>query len=279
VSSTFPRRQVQSIELVRARRQALAESQTSASENLDLFPLEICRIEPKEDGVDAECFGRGVDGYTYAIKTQRNRPSLPICEWLCYKLTDASGLPTAAPRVLTSKHFGFAFGSRWVGGLATQTASFNTPDQLLQRLAQPERLYGLYALDLFVGNGDRHLDNVLFPQVRDETNLQVIDFSRALLYHGVPPFPSPSALVADSNTASFIKQVKKFHRVSHESIERVLNVMSRVSADHVRRWAQQTPSEWTDFPEWERFVAWWESNKKNERIETIRKGIWDGSLI
>lgn len=253
----------------RAREMPIATS-------LDLFPTDIQRVDAIDDGVDN--VGRGVayDGYEYVLKSQAVRLDLPMSEWLSYAIADKCQLPTAMPKVCKLPDSTFAFGSRWVSGTYTSTGILNTPDQLLARVTSPGRLYGLIALDLFLGNADRHSDNLLFVSANAATNFQIIDFSRATLFHAV--LPSIASIRTSIWTGGFINDVKHHHKQSLTEVDRVIDAIQRISADNLRLEMSRVPAMWRTKRSGD-FVDWWASDGKRARLDDLAQGLWNGAYL
>lgn len=246
--------------------------------NLDLFPLDVTRVDPPRSGADSLANVIAVDGLQYTVKSANHRTELPVSEWICYHLAEACGIAVPTAKILRMPSGELVFGSRWAGGVYTQTGNTNTPDQLLERLFAPSRLWALYAFDIFVQNFDRRIANLIFQSVDTKTNVLAIDFSRALLFHPMP-FNHPSALPIDCATRKLARFVSRVHSVSHEECDRVLSKLDQINVNHLSTWLKHAPTEWQSHSKLNELLTWWGSQQKRERIEAIKEGIWNGSLI
>jgi hypothetical protein len=248
------------------------------SHNLELFPLDVLSIDPTRKGADSTGLVTAIDGYPYTAKSARTRRDLPLNEWLCYQLAEACGIAVPTNKILRMPDDELVFGSRWVGGTYTQTGSVNTPDQLVRRLFAPERLWAILAFDLFIHNLDRRIANLLFLPVDGKTNVLAIDFSRALLHHPAP-FPPLSHIPNDCNTLLLARWVNTMVRPSFGECERVLNALDQVKAAHLMEWSRRTPEAWRSITQLNELLVWWESEHKSARLQEIKDGLWNGSLI
>jgi hypothetical protein len=245
--------------------------------NLELFPTDIQRIDPLTKGIDNLGSGLGFDGNTYVLKSQSIRRELPMSEWLAYAIAAKCQLPIGVPRICRLPNSELVFGSKWASGVYTNTSILNTPVQLLQQVVMPERLYGVVTLDVFLGNKDRHQDNLLFVQSNGQTNFEVIDFSRALLYYERLP-DCTSVSKGGSWTAQFLSLMKDMHRVSFTEAERVAESLLKINADHLKQEIEKAPAEWKT-SRCDAMLEWWASDLRQARIDEIKNGIWNGTLI
>ena len=135
---------------------------------------------------DARYIGITTDNLEWMLKTTAEHPQLPISEWLCYHVFGACGLSLPAFAALDDSTQGPVFGSRWEGGV-TAMADL-TPDQQFWCLSDnAETFSACLALDLLLGNADRHFGNYLFRQNRQQRfGVLAMDFSRAMATQGWP---------------------------------------------------------------------------------------------
>lgn len=127
------------------------------------FYPEIKKVKPKIGGVDN--IGIGVDqgGVEYVLKAGSK---VCIAEFVGAACCDAVGVPCARPVIVQRKHLfkptEFLVGSEFVPGLLM----FNMRDirewrQVVATLSNAVAFSGVLAVDLAVGNDDRHQDNWL----------------------------------------------------------------------------------------------------------------------
>jgi hypothetical protein len=247
-------------------------------QNLELFPREVCRIDPPRIGVDSLCLALADDGCQYMVKSARTKSYLPLNEWLCYHLAEGCGIAVPTAKVLRMPDKELVFGSRWAGGVYTSRGFTNTPDQLIRRLSVPGQLWAIFALDLFIQNFDRRIANLLFQEVDAKTSLLAIDFSRALLYHQVP-FGAPAAIPRDCATLELARFATNLIRPSFSDCERVLNALNQVTGRHLCEWISRAPSEWQAVPNLQELLLWWDSDQKGLRIDAIKEGLWNGAFV
>lgn len=249
----------------------------SDSFNLELFPLDVLRVDPTRHGADSIGHVIAADGFPYTVKSVGTRRELPLNEWLCYHLSEVCGIAVPSNKILRMPNGELVFGSRWAGGTYTQTGSLNTPDQLVRRLFAPQRLFALLTLDLFIQNLDRRIANLVFVTVDGATNVLAIDFSRALLHHP-QPLLSINDIPGDCATLQFAKWAHGMVRPSLDECDRVLSTLDKVTSEHLSEWAKGAPEEWQQVTKLDALLSWWNSGK-DKRLQDLRDALWNGTLF
>jgi hypothetical protein len=100
-------------------------------------------------------------------------------EWICHALADNAGLPVLEYRPILDGAGRVLFGSRYLlnGGPGGLTG-YKILAGALPIAEARSVLSALYAVDLFLGNWDRHADNLMIEQDADP-RIRVMDFSEA----------------------------------------------------------------------------------------------------
>jgi hypothetical protein len=249
-----------------------------------LFEISVVGLDPPSlatKSADCDFFGTASDGMSYAIKTINGKnPKAPASELFCYEIASKCGIAVPPYAVLRMKDKTQAFGSRWEGGVnqdtavITQIISGALPSVLL-----PERLSAIYAFDYFVGNGDRHPNNYLFQKsLKDKYVVLAFDFSRAWTFHD---WPLPNALFTPlQQTVVFYKIIQTHQPFEEKSAHAVLRALLAIPVSFIRDVVHnKMPASWLDKNKKNAIVKWWSSKELKARIDFLKKGISDGTLL
>ena len=119
------------------------------------------------------------DGLDYMLKDDSGGAPVRAREWICHGLADHAGLPVLEYRPILDGSGRVLFGSRFLlnggpGGLSGYKILAGT----LPLAEACSVLSALYAIDLFLGNWDRHADNLMIEQDA-APRIRVMDFSEA----------------------------------------------------------------------------------------------------
>lgn len=126
------------------------------------------------------------DAGAYLIKT--NTPNIyePHCEWLGSHLAVRVGIPQISFNIVKHTDGNFWFGSQWKNSKVTDWWNLALAGNInFGDLA--DDISRIYALDLFIHNDDRHLNNYLVAPDGAGHKIFSFDYGRSWLYHGFPP--------------------------------------------------------------------------------------------
>lgn len=245
-----------------------------------LFPdlaIAVRRCDPL--GVSADCkqVCTAADGSDYAIKEMAVIESMPHNEWFCSLLAERVGIATPTAKIVIVKGVK-CFGSRWLAGeeadwwISVQAGRIDFSD-LAASLSR------ILAFDLFVFNGDRHLKNYFVMPQRLGHAVLAHDFGRAWFYHGVPPpaLPMPAA----SNTMSGHRTIRTLFGdfVALSEVDDVCAKLKEVTSLEVQQIMDRHPPEWLKPDDQKAIVTWWDAPERVARIDSIERGIKDGSFL
>jgi hypothetical protein len=246
------------------------------------FYPEIKKVKPKIGGVDN--IGIGVDqgGVEYVLKAGSK---VCIAEFVGAACCDAVGVPCARPVIVQRKHLikptELLVGSEFVPGLLM----FNMRDisewrQVVAALANAAAFSGVLAVDLAVGNDDRHQDNWL---VKDRVPgfpvaaplLMAVDFSRAWPVHHPP---QPPRQHQSPNTWNFVSKwwdaigvtYDKFH--FHQACAK----MGSLDEDWIRSVLTPMVEVWLNSNEFDALCSWWRVHWREHVIDVIQALEADG---
>lgn len=244
-----------------------------------LFPVNIRSFDPANMGTaDAALIGMGDDGFDYVIKTVEKTPNVPASEWFCHRLSDLCGIVVPQYSILHIHGMKPAFGSRY-------DSAFEKNNQVIWDILSgketsnilAERLSAIYAFDLFVHNDDRHFGNYMFTKAMNGYSVKAFDFSRAWLHHGWPLPVVP--LQPHCHTRARFNQIMKYHQFNLKTAEVVLDRLSGLGVGQIQVIHNEMPGAWLSKSIRNSIIKWWASKDRTERIEFVRGGLKDGTLL
>lgn len=246
-----------------------------------IYPL-IIQVNPPQKGVDN--IGMGFTQYQEQFLLKEGG-CLGAAEFIGSRLCDACGIPACQPAIVSITQMGVqrnVFGSRIESG----THTFNQTDvsewrAVLANCSNPSAFSALFAIDLVLGNDDRHWNNWLVQTCRnvagvDCFRLRAMDFSRSWPRCHPPQAP----LVHDSrNTWQSAKEwgllgVTFDPNTFYDTCVKI----QALSAHWMRKQVLYEISGVFISPtEVDQYCQWWELNLKTQVIEAIyslENGVW-----
>lgn len=241
------------------------------------LPVQARRCDPLSVSADCKQVCRCDDGSDYAIKEAATIDTMPHNEWLCAKLAERVGI--AAPSFKVVKVQGVdCFGSRWLAGEEADWWTRAHSNQIPFGDLAPG-ISRIFALDLFVHNGDRHFKNYFIVKQKVAYSVLAMDFGRAWLFNGVPPpaLPMPPA----QNTIRAQRTLKKLFGdfLVQSEVDDVCDRIKGTSCEEIEQFIAAHPSCWLQEPQKFAILDWWKSDDRHKRIDGIKEGIKDGSLL
>lgn len=247
-------------------------------QQLELYTVEIVKLMPTKGGADSAHTGEGRDGMKYNIKTVTKTPAVPGAEWFCHHLAEYVGVAAARPTIVSvAGELVPAYGSRWETGMLDQARNNDVLTGKLPGERLAARFSALYALDLFVHNVDRHHGNYAFVQIDGTYRLVAMDFSRAWTYHGWPLPPPP--MPPNQSTISQGRVVRQHHPFDLPEAVYVLDRIAAVSIDRVQEIFKQMPRDWLDGGSRAAIARWWTDGSLSQRVDTLKRGLTDGTYL
>ncbi len=235
-------------------------------------------VASDEGTADCALFCRCDDGSDYAVKDKSKSAATPHSEWFCTRFGESVGLasPTCAIVDINGVE---SFGSRYETGhepdnwwVRAKSGEINF-DQLAPTVSR------IFAFDLFVHNGDRHLKNYIIRKQKLGYSILSFDYSRAWLWNG---FPLPKLpLLASSNTIRaqrFLSQAFPGF-LSIFDINHVLDRIRETDRSKIETIFGEHPKDWLTDAERNALLEWWESNSRLQRINSIKEGITNGTYL
>ena len=237
---------------------------------------------PVGRGVMGAKFVRCDDGLTYVAKNDPvGMPYVRATEFLWASVGGLIGLPFRAPKILASSNSETLFGTRRERSLAANQYIQNTHILSAGGVDDGGRqIARLFAFDLFCANEDRHPDNYLLMQEDHGVVVQGIDFGHSALVPGASGWPPNDPLYeANCNTRIFFPQIIAPYQSDRSHILETIDRIESLQFAQIETILNYIPDEWLALPLRNQIREWWRGDSKTQRIEAIRAGISNGTLL
>lgn len=242
----------------------------------DLFPLRTL-IEFPGTVPGADVWGKALaeDGNVYIVKGGRGDLKTPSAEWVGTRIAELVGIQAATARVIQMQSGEFLFGSRELGGAASQaeTSLLLTASSTIPGLCRV--LSEIYALDMFLNNIDRHEQNYLAIRSGDTYSLYAIDFSRSVFWSG--PFDAFPTEV--QHTRRVGRELRQRHGFDLLAATQVIDRIASLSASTAENAMSEMPNSWLSDEIREKYVVWWTGRGRVDKLQIMREGLGNGALL
>ena len=228
----------------------------------NLAPILCSRIAPAPQSADADFVAIcEQSSKKYLCKSQKKLDSLPAIEWICSSLARDCGLPVPHFEIVETTIYPgmLMFGSEWIDDCVDFTRAFS-------EIKNHHVLNEALELDFFAHNSDRHLGNYLYSPTNGGYEISLIDFSRALLYHGWPLPPLP--LASSDNTIVYFNRWRATY--GYMKTLNIANKIKEMRQDWMFDTMTQMPSIWLNNGIRQELANWWACvNKHENRISRV----------
>ena len=218
------------------------------------------------------------DGHRYVTKPDsafghRIRAS----EWICTHIAEQVHIGAPTPMVIERSDGTTEFGSRIISGVAdnaTTQAFLTTQSEgnLETGVKGVRRIFsGIFALDMFLFNDDRHFGNYLSVDVSGVRRMYAFDFSRALFFNWpLDGFPAKkSETHYGTHTRNYGATLMDLHGFDFDEAYAVIDRLEKISLGYLKGVVSQIPSDWLSQEETEQFFAWWDSSARAEDRKSV----------
>jgi len=240
--------------------------QTPDEENnvqIPLIPIQLIDEQPTDRIGTKDLLWTGSDEQNrrYALKTvEPNNKLLPLTEWLCYHLCGAAGILTPEFSVVTRIDGTPAFGSRWETEARQFSPARISDAEFTTWIAQTKAdISGMFALDVFMPNVDRHFANILFVDTGARLRALAFDWSRTLLFQ---PWPWP----ADCKSERSWNWLCTTGLQDVSTAENKLSRLREMTGEKILQILRAAPDFWRQDFDIDSAALWWDANK-DLRIE------------
>lgn len=239
---------------------------------LNLAPPAIIKYQPRQSGQDNEGIGQTKHGERYLLKVNS---SVCVAEFVGAALCTACGIPVASPTIVDFKGRE-VFGSRLESGVELPVSVTSLKEQI-RNCANQSIFSAVLAIDLALGNGDRHWHNWLpQPQAGGDIFLRAVDFSRA--WPTIHP-PLSSEAIRGENTETVWREWGSLGiQYDDASAMDACDKIGALTSSWLEKIFEQLPVEWmvgTSGPE---LTVWWGTNWA-ARILTVRDFLKSGAWV
>lgn len=256
---------------------------------LEAIPLRIVELRPFSRQITAHAFARAraEDGNYFIVK--RNTPMEPhVCatEWACNSIADSLNLPTVPAKALQGLDGELWFGAQVVAPMlpeietARLIVGSTQNDTYVPQI--DEILSATYALDLLIGNVDRHEDNYLvsissaIEAGQRVGHIRLIDFgSSDLLHPQKTPLPFPS----HSNTVRVGRAIRANRGFALASAQTLISRLRDNQKFVVERAMFGMPPQWLSKEDRIALGQWFGGPQFNERLAQVENGLRDGNCL
>lgn len=247
----------------------------------ELFPLATILEAPNEQTADAWGEVIAEDGHRYTVKADKGGQFVRAAEWIFTHIAERLNISCATPKIIKLNDGRMLFGSRHLSGTAdaVTTAEILTSLTLGSSGTQipglQSLLSGVYALDMFANNVDRHEGNYLSVDTYGTRRFSVIDFGRSLIIGGDPEaFPD-----SFHNTVSTGRKIRQRHGFDLSAGNAILDRLLDLAPAFIKEKMDAMPDGWLTESDKNQFLDWWSSSRRPAKIERLRKGLIDGTRL
>jgi hypothetical protein len=255
---------------------------------MEVIPLRAVQYLPITVRRTAHAIGRamGEDGKYYFVKSGLDVELVCATEWVCNSIADSLNLPVPSPKVLQTPDGVLIYGTQEIGPkLPEIEAARILFGQAGNSIFVPELgnlLSSTYALDLVIGNVDRHQDNFIIsvngptgpsPQVG---HIHLIDFGSADF---LQPTKAALPLPQMSNTVRVGRQIRKAHGFADSAASTLLSRFKDGRKFLLDRAFFGMPGEWLSKEQRESFANWIGSVQFENRLSLIGEGLSNGKYL
>jgi hypothetical protein len=134
----------------------------------------------------------------------------------------------------------------------------------------------IYAVDLFLGNGDRHENNfVIENDGAGAPRIRVIDFSESPAL--IDPKERGAMPYMTTSTVNIGRILRQHYPFDQSAALRALNRLGAVAT--IRDILEGMPDDWLAANVRNEILAWWLSPDRTARIQVLKDGLSNGTLL
>lgn len=232
---------------------------------ISLLPVQLVDEQPFDRKIEKDLLWTGADeqGRRYALKTvEPQNELLPLTEWLCYHLCALLGILTPDFTVVVRIDGSLAFGSRWESDARQFSPGRVSDAQFTAWINETKAdIAGMFALDAFMPNEDRHFRNILFVDTGARLRALAFDWSRTRIFQ---PWPWPQG--CKSWAAWNWLLTTRLHKLN--VVEAKLDRVREITGDKISQILHAAPPSWRQNFDIDASCIWWDANKA-QRTEDV----------
>lgn len=246
---------------------------------LELLYRKAVVIYPATTAVSARrpIRARADDGLDYMLKDDSGGAPIRAREWICHGLADFAGLPVLEYRPILTSAGRVLFGSRFLlHGGPGGAGVYKILAGVLSLAEACTVLSALYAVDLFLGNWDRHPDNLMIEHDA-APRIRVMDFSEAPALID----PAQRGKIPGAHTATIVtgRLLRKLYGFDQSAAELALKRLDAGPPGRLKEILDEMPADWLPAAAKDDLLNWWSSPDRLGLTAKICTGMADGSLL
>lgn len=256
---------------------------------LEAFAPRIVDYQPFSMNSTAHARGTAVadDGNRYIVKGMDGQKSICATEWICASIANMLNVPVPEHKALRNLNGEILYGSRDIGNRLTVLEAnkilySGVPSNDLSTPLLATILSKIYALDLLLGNDDRHIENFIFTrELSDEHPLQIariraIDFGASTI---TDIEKSPSILDPRCNTIKIAREIRKSHTFENQP---AISLCTRFRDNRelmLTNAMYDLPRDWMSDNERDKVFAYIMSNQFDAHMYNVERGLSNGTYL
>lgn len=260
---------------------AFSANLSSVATQGELFPLAALVEFPNAPTADAWGEVIAEDTQKYIVKADKGGPHVRAAEWIATAIAERLNISCATAKIIKMSDGQLLFGSRQISGKADDVVTAEILTSIsLEPAGNPipglqSWLSGLYALDMFLNNVDRHENNFVSVDLFGTRRFSAIDFGRSLIIGGnFDAFPNQA-----ENTVLVGRKIRLRHGFDQIASSAMLDRVVGLPSNFIAQRMAEMPDSWMGDFEKRQFLNWWSSPSLIGKVERLRKGLVDGSLL
>lgn len=234
---------------------------------MTLMPVILVDEQPADKTQSKDLLWIGFDEQDrrYALKTvEPEHPLLPLTEWLCYHLCGLAGILTPDFGVVRRLDGSDAFGSRWEDKAKQFSPGLVSELDFIGWLGRAQGdVCGMFALDGFMPNHDRHFGNMLFLDAGARLRALAFDWSRTGVF---APWPWAPGCQSDKAWA-WLRSNPSL--VSLDALRLRSSRIKAITAEQVRDILLAAPEQWRHNFDCDEAADWWASHAHSQADQTV----------
>lgn len=132
----------------------------------------------------------------------------------------------------------------------------------------------LFVFDIFIGNGDRSINNLVAYRDFSLFRILAIDFAASTLLMN----PGVDIVGDRTQTRAFSSMMRLIHGFDEDAASEMISSLENVPYSFIETVLDRMPTGWLDAEVGRRFLEFWGGGSRIERLARLRAGLKDGSL-
>lgn len=236
----------------------------------NLTPPGITRYLPRLSGLDNEGIGYTRHGERYLLKADR---TVCVAEVVGAALCRACGVPVPDSEIVEFRNRKI-FGSRLESGVELPDSQLALADQI-KACANPSIFSAVLAIDLALGNKDRHWHNWLYQkQGNGEIFMRAMDFSRS--WPTAHPPDTLASMRGENTGLVWLEWSSLGIGYDDSSAQDACDLIGNLSSEWLASLFVHLPVEWMVSASGPELVQWWNGHWIS-RVREVKKFLGEGA--